>query len=43
MYLPALYPLAVDLLSREMAPELRDAFQKMLRRVGELKGIIERT
>jgi len=43
MYLPALYPLAIDLLSRDMAPELREALQKALRRVGELKGIIERT
>lgn len=43
MYLPALYPLATDLLSRDMAPELREAFQRVLKRVGTLKGIIERT
>ncbi|KAF8332688.1 uncharacterized protein EI90DRAFT_2994962 [Cantharellus anzutake] len=43
MYLPALYPLATDLLSRDMSPELREALQKVLKRVGQSKGIIERT
>jgi len=42
-YLPALYPLATNLLSRDMAPELRDALRDVFTRVGISRGITERT
>ncbi|KAH9853654.1 hypothetical protein C2E23DRAFT_822161 [Lenzites betulinus] len=40
-YLPAVYPLATDLLSREMAPEIREGLREYFLRVGYLQGIIE--
>ncbi|KAI0711073.1 hypothetical protein C8T65DRAFT_648070 [Cerioporus squamosus] len=41
-YLPAIYPLATDLLSREMAPEIREGLREYFKRVGYLQGIVER-
>ncbi|KAI0353492.1 Sec7-domain-containing protein [Trametes cingulata] len=42
-YLPAVYPLATDLLSREMAPEIREGLREYFMRVGYIQGIIERS
>ncbi|KAI0368107.1 Sec7-domain-containing protein [Pilatotrama ljubarskyi] len=42
-YLPAIYPLATDLLSREMAPEIREGLREYFMRVGYIQGIIERS
>ncbi|KAK2466184.1 hypothetical protein APHAL10511_001826 [Amanita phalloides] len=42
-YLPAVYPLVTDLLSRELAPEVRYALQTYFVRVGYAQGIIERS
>ncbi|EJF62771.1 Sec7-domain-containing protein [Dichomitus squalens LYAD-421 SS1] len=41
-YLPAIYPLATDLLSREMAPEIREGLREYFLRVGYIQGIVER-
>ena len=41
-YLPAIYPLATDLLSREMAPEIREGLREYFMRVGYIQGIVER-
>ncbi|RPD67347.1 hypothetical protein L226DRAFT_452320 [Lentinus tigrinus ALCF2SS1-7] len=41
-YLPAIYPLATDLLSREMAPEIREGLRDYFVRVGYVQGIAER-
>lgn len=40
-YLPAIYPLAIDLLSREMAAEVRLALKTYFVRVGYAHGIID--
>ncbi|KAF5387640.1 hypothetical protein D9615_000382 [Tricholomella constricta] len=40
-YLPAIYPLATDLLSREIAPEIRQTMKTYFLRVGYAQGIIE--
>ncbi|KAF8627181.1 hypothetical protein AX15_004499 [Amanita polypyramis BW_CC] len=42
-YLPAIYPLVTNLLSREVAPEVRQALQTYFVRVGYAQGIIERS
>ncbi|KAF8639703.1 hypothetical protein AX17_000965 [Amanita inopinata Kibby_2008] len=42
-YLPAIYPLATELLSRDIAPEVRQALKTYFIRVGYAQGIIERT
>lgn len=42
-YLPAIYPLATDLLSREMAPEIREGLRDYFLRVGYIQGIVERS
>ncbi|KAI0650276.1 hypothetical protein C8Q79DRAFT_942938 [Trametes meyenii] len=42
-YLPAVYPLATDLLSREMAPEIREGLREYFMRVGYIQGIVERS
>lgn len=42
-YLPAVYPLATDLLSREMAPEIREGLREYFLRVGYIQGIVERS
>ncbi|EKM59125.1 uncharacterized protein PHACADRAFT_113382 [Phanerochaete carnosa HHB-10118-sp] len=42
-YLPAIYPLATELLSREMAPEIRQNLRDYFLRVGYIQGIIERS
>ncbi|KAG8914569.1 guanine nucleotide exchange protein for ADP-robosylation factor [Tulasnella sp. 408] len=38
-YLPAIYPLATELLSRDLAPEVREAVRRIFVRVGVAKGI----
>jgi brefeldin A-inhibited guanine nucleotide-exchange protein len=40
-YLPAVYPWVTDLLSREVAPEVRQALQTYFVRVGYAQGFIE--
>jgi len=40
-YLPAIYPLATDLLSRDMAPEIRQGLKMYFVRVGYVHSIIE--
>ncbi|KAG5637780.1 hypothetical protein H0H81_003281 [Sphagnurus paluster] len=40
-FLPAIYPLATDLLSREIAPEIRQTLRTYFLRVGYAQGIIE--
>lgn len=42
-YLPAIYPLATDLLSREMAPDIRESLREYFMRVGYIQGIVERS
>ena len=42
-YLPAIYPLATDLLMRETGPELREALRDIFVRVGRAKRITDRT
>ncbi|KDQ64470.1 hypothetical protein JAAARDRAFT_28101 [Jaapia argillacea MUCL 33604] len=42
-YLPAIYPLATELLSREMAPEIRESVKSYFLRVGYTQRIIERS
>ncbi|KAG8874344.1 guanine nucleotide exchange protein for ADP-robosylation factor [Tulasnella sp. 331] len=39
-YLPAIYPLATDILARDMAPEAREAVRQVFIRVGEIQGIM---
>jgi brefeldin A-inhibited guanine nucleotide-exchange protein len=38
-HIETFYPLAVDLLCRELGPETRVALQSLLRRIGEVKGL----
>ncbi|KAG6814203.1 hypothetical protein H0H92_000880 [Tricholoma furcatifolium] len=40
-YLPAIYPLATDLLSRDLAPEIRQSLRTYFLRVGYVQGMIE--
>ncbi|KAF9462613.1 hypothetical protein BDZ94DRAFT_1260846 [Collybia nuda] len=40
-YLPAIYPLATELLGREIAPDVRQALKAYFFRVGYAQGIIE--
>ncbi|KAI0082485.1 hypothetical protein K474DRAFT_1585733 [Panus rudis PR-1116 ss-1] len=42
-YLPAIYPLATDLLGRDMAPEIRQGLKEYFTRVGYIQGIIDRS
>ncbi|KZT72494.1 Sec7-domain-containing protein [Daedalea quercina L-15889] len=42
-YMPAIYPLATDLMSRDLAPEVRDGLREYYLRVGYIQGIIERS
>ncbi|KAI9001407.1 hypothetical protein BD414DRAFT_431927 [Trametes punicea] len=42
-YLPAIYPLATDLLSKEVAPEIREGLREYFMRVGYIRGIVERS
>ncbi|KZT24537.1 hypothetical protein NEOLEDRAFT_1094323 [Neolentinus lepideus HHB14362 ss-1] len=42
-WLPAAYPLATDLLSREVPDEIREGLRDYFMRVGYAQGIIERT
>jgi len=39
-YLPAVYPLTVDLLSRNLEPEMRNSVQAFFRRTGKVHGIV---
>lgn len=41
--MPAIYPLAIDLLAREIAPDIRVALRTFLVRVGLTQGIIDST
>ncbi|KAI0092054.1 hypothetical protein BDY19DRAFT_983580 [Irpex rosettiformis] len=41
-YMPAIYPLATELLSRDMAPEIRQSLQEYFTRVGYAQGIMDR-
>jgi brefeldin A-inhibited guanine nucleotide-exchange protein len=40
-YLPAIYPLATDLLARDVAPEIRSGLKTYFVRVGVAQGILE--
>ncbi|KAH0587527.1 hypothetical protein H2248_006309 [Termitomyces sp. 'cryptogamus'] len=40
-YLPAIYPLATDLLSRDVSPEIRQSLRAYFLRVGYVQGMIE--
>ncbi|KAH8105989.1 hypothetical protein BXZ70DRAFT_998132 [Cristinia sonorae] len=42
-YLPAIYPLATELLARDMAPEIRIGLRDYFMRVGYIQGIMDRT
>ncbi|KAF5364253.1 hypothetical protein D9756_000655 [Leucocoprinus leucothites] len=42
-YMPAIYPLAIELLVREIAPDVRIALRSFLVRVGIKQGIIDKT
>ncbi|KAH9938300.1 guanine nucleotide exchange factor in Golgi transport N-terminal-domain-containing protein [Fomitopsis serialis] len=42
-YMPAIYPLATDLLSRDLAAEVRDGLREYFQRVGYIQGIMERS
>lgn len=42
-YLPAIYPLATDLLSRDMSPEIREGLRDYFMRVGYIQGIMDRS
>jgi brefeldin A-inhibited guanine nucleotide-exchange protein len=41
--MPAIYPLAIELLAREIAPDIRVALRTFLQRVGLKQGIIDKT
>jgi brefeldin A-inhibited guanine nucleotide-exchange protein len=41
-YLPQLYPLVTDMLSRDMAVELWQAVREFYVRVGQVQGLMER-
>lgn len=38
-YLPAIYPLATDLMARDMTKDIREALRSVFTRVGQAKGI----
>lgn len=40
-YLPAIYPLATELLSRELAPEVRQGLKTFFVRVGFTQGFVD--
>lgn len=40
-HIPILYPLVTDMLSKELAPEMRLAVRDYLKRVGQVKGFAE--
>jgi brefeldin A-inhibited guanine nucleotide-exchange protein len=40
-YLPAIYPLVVELLARDVSPEVRQAIRQFFTRVGVSQGVIE--
>jgi brefeldin A-inhibited guanine nucleotide-exchange protein len=40
-YLSAVYPLAIDLLTRDVAPEVRKGLKDYLTRVGFAQGIVD--
>src|ERR1700722_490505 len=40
-YTPAIYPLAAELLTRDLVPEIRQALKKYFLRVGYTQGIVE--
>ena len=40
-YLPAIYPLAADLIARDTSPEIREGLRDYFVRVGYAQGIIE--
>jgi brefeldin A-inhibited guanine nucleotide-exchange protein len=40
-YLPAIYPLATELLARDTSPDIRDGLKEYFLRVGYAQGIIE--
>ena len=40
-YLPAIYPLANELLARDTSPDIRDRLSEYFLRVGYAQGIIE--
>jgi brefeldin A-inhibited guanine nucleotide-exchange protein len=40
-FLPALYPLVVELLARDMSPELRDAAKMFFTKNGQVQGFLE--
>ncbi|KAH9951731.1 hypothetical protein B0H21DRAFT_684859 [Amylocystis lapponica] len=42
-YLPAIYPLATELLSRDMSPEIREGLRGYFVRVGYIQGIMDRS
>ncbi|OCH90953.1 hypothetical protein OBBRIDRAFT_887302 [Obba rivulosa] len=42
-YLPAIYPLATELMSRDLAPEVRQGLREYFIRVGYIQGIIDRS
>ncbi|KAJ3571428.1 hypothetical protein NP233_g3767 [Leucocoprinus birnbaumii] len=42
-YMPAIYPLAIELLAREIAPDVRVALRTFLIRVGIKQGIIDKS
>ncbi|KAI0701822.1 hypothetical protein BC835DRAFT_1264460 [Cytidiella melzeri] len=41
-YLPVVYPLATELLSRDMVPEIRQSLHQYFTRVGYVQGIMDR-
>lgn len=41
-YLPAIYPLATELLARDIAPEIRVGLKDYFMRVGYIQGIVDR-
>jgi brefeldin A-inhibited guanine nucleotide-exchange protein len=40
-YLPAVYPIAVDILARDLAPEIREGLRHYFLRVGYVQGIVD--
>ncbi|EIN10767.1 Sec7-domain-containing protein [Punctularia strigosozonata HHB-11173 SS5] len=40
-YLPAVYPIAVDILARDLAPEIREGLRSYFSRVGYVQGIMD--
>jgi len=42
-YLPAIYPLATELMTRDMSPDIRQSLRDYFVRVGYIQGIIDRS